>query len=164
MTSEDTRAVPTSPYDVITGESAQANKIVGLRSELERVPLFQGMSVKNQELVARLVQRAKAEPGDVLVRQGAPGDELFIISEGTARVVSDEAVTGHMGAGEFFGEISLLDGGPRSSSVVAESAMALLTIQKAGFDHLRATVPGLNDDMISILCARLRRRGGESHD
>jgi CRP-like cAMP-binding protein len=156
---QDIAPVAGSPYDVITGETSQAKKIASLRSVLVRVPLFRDMNQEDQDLFAGLVKSAHADPGEVLVRQGDPGSELFIITEGTARVEVDGREIARLGAGEFFGEISLLDGKPRTSTVIAASAMSLMTIQKPAFDHLCATVPGISTTMIAILCARLRGRG-----
>jgi CRP-like cAMP-binding protein len=158
MEPQDGAPVAGSPYDVITGETSQAQKNAGVRAVLVQVPLFREMSPSHQELFAGLVQRARAEPGEVLVRQGEPGNELFIITEGTARVEADGRDIARLQTGEFFGEISLLDGKPRTSSVIADSVMSLLTIQKPALDHLRSTVPGINESMITILCARLRGR------
>lgn len=164
MESQDVAPVAGSPYDIITGESTTARRVSDVASALTRVPLFRDMSGSNRELVAGLVQRSRAEPGEVLVRQGEPGNELLIIDDGTARVELDGQEIAHLGAGEFFGEIALLDGKPRSSSVIAETPMSLMVIQKPAFDHLVGTVPGLSQGLIVLLCDRLRGRGTDPLD
>lgn len=158
MESQEVAPAGGSPYDIITGESTHSRQISDIASALNRVPLFADMDMADRELVAGLVQRSEAQPGDVLVRQDEPGNEFLIIVEGTARVETDGRHVARLNAGEYFGEIAILDGKPRVSSVIADTPMSLLVIQKPAFDHLVATVPGLSQRLIIVLCARLRRQ------
>lgn len=158
MDSQDVGQGTGSPYDIITGESTHARQVSDYASALDNVPLFGQLGRKDRELVAGLMQRSAAQPGEELVRQGEPGNELLIIAEGTARVETDGRTVARLGAGEYFGEIALLDGEPRTASVIADSPMSLLVIQKPAFDHLVQSVPGLSQRLIVVLCARLRRQ------
>ena len=164
MTFDDGASVAGSPYEVVTGEASHAREIAKLSKAIEQVPLFRELSAHDRELVAKLVQRAHADTDEVLVRKGDPGSELLIILEGEARVEANGSEVARISAGEFFGEISLLDGKPRSASVIARTPMSVLIIQKAAFDHLLGTVPGLAQRMIEVLCARLRGRGAVPFD
>lgn len=89
-------------------------------------------------LAARLRPRALRK-GQVLFREGDPGDEMFIVTRGT--VVVSKAVTGRveqvlarMGSGDFFGEMSLFDRSPRSATIQAETDVELLALDR---DNLR---------------------------
>jgi CRP-like cAMP-binding protein len=124
---------------------------------LKEVPLFEGCSRRQLRSVARIA-RVFAVPADsVLTRAGEPGDEFFLIIDGTARVeVSPEKrVTLHPGA--FFGEMSLLDGGPRSATVVADTPVRLLVIGRKHFAELLEEVPGLTHTLLTTLSKRVRQ-------
>jgi len=93
----------------------------------------------------------------VLTRAGEPGDEFFLIIDGTARadVSTDRHVL--LYPGEFFGEMSLLDGGPRSATVVADTSVRLLVISRRHFSGLLRDVPGLTQTMLVTLSRRVRQ-------
>jgi CRP-like cAMP-binding protein len=93
----------------------------------------------------------------VLTRAGEPGDEFFLIIDGTARadVSTDRHVLLH--PGEFFGEMSLLDGGPRSATVVAGTSVRLLVISRRYFSALLRDVPGLTQTILVTLSKRVRQ-------
>jgi cAMP-dependent protein kinase regulator len=84
---------------------------------LRRVPLFAAMSDHSIELVAGLFQEVAYADGATLVRQGDPGEEFIVLLEGRARVEQDGHRLRELGAGDFLGEISLLDGRPRPRSL-----------------------------------------------
>ena len=62
-----------------------------------------------------------------------------------------------LGANQFFGEMSLLDGGPRSATVVAETSLRLLVIRRRDFSTLLQTVPGMTQNLLVTLCRRVRQ-------
>src|SRR5216683_6279745 len=92
----------------------------------------------------------------VITRAGEPGDEFFLIVDGTARV--DVSAEKHvpLHPGEFFGEMSLLDGGPRSATVVAATPVRLLVISRRHFSVLLKEVPGLTQTLLTTLSRRVR--------
>jgi CRP-like cAMP-binding protein len=71
-------------------------------------------------------------------------------------VEKDGKVIAHLGAGDFFGEMSLIDGKPRSATVVADSPVLLLVVDVRSFGRLLETVPGLSNKVMATLCERLR--------
>src|SRR4030042_5533991 len=93
---------------------------------LRKVPLFSGLSGRDLDLIARQTDVVRADGGRVLTRQGALGEEFLLIVDGSARVERDGKPITRLEAGDFFGEMSLLDGKPRSASVIAESPITLL--------------------------------------
>jgi CRP/FNR family cyclic AMP-dependent transcriptional regulator len=123
---------------------------------LKKVPLFAGLSRRYLDLIAAEADEVKEEAGTVLTKQGGLGQEFLLILEGGARVERDGTVIARLGPGDFFGEMSLIDGLPRSASVIAESPSVLLVIQSRSFRSLLDAVPELQRKLLVTLCARLR--------
>jgi CRP-like cAMP-binding protein len=124
---------------------------------LKKVPLFSGLSRRDLDLVARQTDVVKADAGKVLTRQGALGEEFLLIVDGSARVERDGKPIARLETGDFFGEMSLIDGNPRSASVIAESPITLLVVDGRSFRCLLDAVPGLRRKISVTLCERLRR-------
>ena len=93
--------------------------MIAATEPLRSIPLFATSSDRSIEVVARIVDEVTYAPGDVLVRQGDPGDSLIIIRSGAARVEQDGATIRRLGPGDFLGEIALIDGGARKATVTA---------------------------------------------
>jgi CRP-like cAMP-binding protein len=123
---------------------------------LKKVPLFSGLNRRYLNLIAREADEVKVEAGAVLTKQGGLGLEFLLILEGGARVERDGKVIARLGTGDFFGEMSLIDGLPRSAAVIADSPSVLLVIQTRAFRSLLDTVPGLQKRLLVTLCERLR--------
>jgi len=123
---------------------------------LKKVPLLSGFSQRDLDLIARVADEVKVDAGRVLTQQGGLGLEFLLILDGRARVERNGTVIARLGPGEFFGEMSLIDGKPRSASVIAESPSVLLVIEARSFRKLLDTVPGLQRKLLITLCARLR--------
>jgi len=123
---------------------------------LKKVPLLSGLSRRDLDLIARVADEVKVEKGRVLTRQGGLGMEFLLLLEGSARVERDGKVIARLGPGDFFGEMSLIDGKPRSATVIADSPSALLAVQARSFRTLLDTVPGLQKKVLIALCGRLR--------
>jgi CRP/FNR family cyclic AMP-dependent transcriptional regulator len=130
----------------------QSDKI----DELKKVPLFSALNRRHLDVIAGHADEVKRDAGAVLARQGARGLEFLLIVEGSARVEKDGEVIARLGAGDFFGEMSLLDGKPRSATVVADSPVVLLVVDVRSFGRLLDTVPGLSKKVMATLCERLR--------
>lgn len=123
---------------------------------LARVPLFAGLSRPELQRIAALTTERRAAPGDVLTREGDRGTELFVIVTGEAEVRRRNRRLGSMSAGEVFGELALLDRGPRSATVVARSAMRLLVLSELDFTALLDEIPALPHKLLALLAGRLR--------
>ena len=124
---------------------------------LKKVPLFSGLSGHDLDLIARGTDVVRADGGKVLTRQGALGEEFLIIVDGSARVERDGKPIARLDAGDFFGEMSLMDGKPRSATVIAQTPVTLLVVDSRSFRSLLDGVPGLRKKITVTLCERLRK-------
>ena len=124
---------------------------------LKKVTLFSGLSRRDLDLIARGTDVVRADGGKMLTRQGALGEEFLLIVDGSARVERDGTVIARLDAGDFFGEMSLIDGKPRSASVIAEAPVTLLVVDSRSFRSLMDAVPGLRRKISVTLCERLRK-------
>lgn len=96
------------------------------------------------------------KPGDEMTRQGSVGREAFVILSGVASVIKDGAEVARLGPGDHVGELSLLDGGPRSATVRAETDMDLLVLSKPAFNAVLDEVPTLAHKLLVSMAERLR--------
>jgi CRP/FNR family transcriptional regulator/CRP/FNR family cyclic AMP-dependent transcriptional regulator len=124
---------------------------------LKKVPLFSNLSQRHLGEIGKHADQVQVERDRVLVQQGKTGWEFIFIVEGKARVEKNGKVIRQLSGGDFFGEISLIDGEPRTSSVIAETDMTLLIVHKPSFDHLLEDIPGLQRKILISLCQYLRR-------
>jgi len=129
----------------------------------ERVKLLQGVWLfercTESELgaVAELATPASVEPGRVLATEGTPGEEFVVVIEGTASATSRGEEVGQIGPGSFFGELALLDGGPRSATVRALTPMVVLVLDRSAFDDLvDRAIPSVARRMLATLAGRVR--------
>ena len=124
---------------------------------LEAVPLFAACTRRQLRALARIAEIFDAASGTVLIRAGEPGDEFFLIVEGTARVHVSAKKRLRLQPGDFFGEMSLLDGEPRSATVVADTPLRLLVISRRNFADLFSKVPGMTQTLLATLSRRVRQ-------
>jgi len=134
----------------------------GLRQDdkierLEEVTLFESCSRRQLKHVARIAETFDAPAGTVLARTGQPGEEFFLIVDGTARVDVSPNKTRQLRPGDYFGEMSLLDGEPRSATVIAETSLRMLVISRRNFTTLLAEVPALTQNLLVTLSKRVRQ-------
>ncbi|MFL5960075.1 MAG: cyclic nucleotide-binding domain-containing protein [Gaiellaceae bacterium] len=123
---------------------------------LAEVPLFDGLPKSHLRRIAKLARIRRFAPGSVLVRAGDPGRSFYVLLDGTARVQRGGGRSRRLGAGDYFGEMALLDGAPRSASVVAEGEVVALTVDRPGFTKLLRSEPALAHALLRTLAARLR--------
>ena len=123
---------------------------------LQEVPLFQGLSRKQLERIGRLADDLDVPAGKRLATAGETGHELFVIVEGYATVRAGRGRTVRLGPGKFFGEMSLIDGGPRSASVEAATDMRLLVLGHREFWALMIAAPSLAQIIMATLSRRVR--------
>jgi len=123
---------------------------------LQSVPLFQGMTDRSIGVIADLAEPATFAAGDTLTREGDPGDSFIVLTSGTADVRQGDRSIRTLGAGDFLGEISLIDGGPRTATVTALTELDLLVIGQREFSALLTEVPGLAHKIMVNLAGRVR--------
>ena len=127
-----------------------------IAKQLQTVPLFSGLSKKELGAIAGIVKEVHASSGDVLATEGEHGVGFFLIVDGTARVVLNGRTKRRLGAGDTFGEIALLDGGPRTATVVAETDMTLLGLTAWAFKGVLAEYPSITLKLLEEVASRLR--------
>ena len=97
---------------------------------LAGVPLFSGLPKRHLKRIGDLAETADYMAGASLVKEGTEGDAFYVIIEGLAKVVMGERTINRLMPGDYFGEISLLDGGVRTASVVSETPLKVLVIDR----------------------------------
>lgn len=144
------------PADEAAAAGAELSNDARIR-HLQRVPLFSGFSGKELRRVAELARIADVPAGSVVTRIGEPGDSFFVIIDGTVAVQTPVGTGAQLHPGEFFGEMSLLDGEPRSATIVAATDLRLLIVDRSHFWRLLDEIPELITRMLTILSRRVRR-------
>jgi CRP/FNR family cyclic AMP-dependent transcriptional regulator len=124
---------------------------------LRNVPLFRSLNQRQLNAVVKYTDAHRARQGAVLTRKGQHGLEAFVIVDGKARVEVGGKKIAELGPGDFIGELSLIDGKPRTATVVAQTPMTLMVVRRRDFKFLRDNVPGLQEKLLLTLCERLRQ-------
>ena len=130
---------------------------------LRRVPVFAGLDKKELAELGKLVHEQSYAPGATIVKTGAGGHGLYIIKEGRVSVIQDGKTVATMGPGQFFGEISVLDGGPRTADVRADTETVCLTLISWEVKPLLMDSPSITYKMLLEMVKRLRSTAPEQH-
>lgn len=141
----------------LPGAGAQAPSEDARIRHLQRVPLFSGFDEDELRRVAALSRIVEAPVGTVVTQIGEPGDSFFIIIDGAMAVRTPVGAGSQLQPGDFFGEMSLLDGEPRSATIVATTDVRLLIVDRSHFWRLLNETPDLVSRMLTILSRRVRR-------
>lgn len=123
---------------------------------LAEVPLFSACSNKELQKIAKASDEVSIDAGRVLVEQDAVGREAYVIVEGEATVKRGTRKIATIGPGGHFGELALLDGGPRTATVVADTPMKVLVLGQREFAGLLDEVPGLAHKVLANLASQIR--------
>lgn len=138
--------------------------MVASTDALRAIPLFKACSDRSIEIISGIVRDEAFLEGAVLVREGDPGESLIVIKRGSATVDQAGATLRKLGAGDFLGEISLIDGRARTATVTADEPIEALVIDRSGFTRLMDEFPIIRFDLVTALTERLRARGPASTD
>lgn len=125
---------------------------------LAGVPLFEGLSERHRRKVRRAMSEYAYEPGAAIVRQGDPGQILFLVLEGRAKVVRGGRTVAHLDPGQVFGEIAVLDARPRTADVLAETPTRCLLLHRADLRALMLAEPKIAWNLLTTVAGRLRNR------
>lgn len=128
-----------------------------IAEKLAKVPVFSGCSKRELDVIARSAKVVSHREGHVISREGDRGIGFFLVVDGTAEVTVGGRRRAKLGQGDFFGEISLLDGGPRSATVTATSPISLVAITSWAFRGLLREHPSIALKMLETVAQRLRR-------
>ena len=123
---------------------------------LRRVSLFSSCSNKDLEKIAKAGDEVIMTAGSLVVDQGQTGREAFVILKGSATVRRNGKKVATLGPGSVVGELSLLDHGPRTASVVADTDCTMLVISQRQFLGVLDSIPALSHKMLATLAGRIR--------
>jgi len=130
-----------------------------MEETLGRVPLFSGVKPKDlKKLGKRMTERTFSE-GDTIASEGETGLGFFVIEEGSATVSRGGETVATLGPGEYFGEIALIDSGPRSATVVAATELRCRGMTAWEFKPFVEEHPEVSWALLETLVARLRAAG-----
>jgi CRP-like cAMP-binding protein len=133
--------------------------LVTKKEKLEKlgsVPLFQGLSQKDLEKILDRMKETFHVAGENVIDAGRAGIGFHLILEGEVKVLRNGRVAAHIGPGEFFGELALVDDGPRSATVVAVSDLTTVVLTKWEFRPFLKDHPEMAWKLIEYLVARVR--------
>ena len=131
---------------------------------LRKVPIFSGLDKKELGALGRLVKEQSYPAGTTIVQAGAGGHGLYIIKEGKVSIIQNGRTVANMGPGQFFGEIAVLDGGPRTADVKADTDTVCLTLISWEVKPLLQEDAGLTYKMLIEMVKRLRATAPQPHD
>jgi CRP/FNR family transcriptional regulator, cyclic AMP receptor protein len=121
-----------------------------------QLPVFSRLGKRQLRQIAKLAEFAEFAPGDVVIQAGEPGDSLYLILDGRARVIGKGRAR-RLGPGDFFGEMALLDGEPRSATITATSELHAMKLRRGPFTKVLAKEPRLALPIMEALATRVRR-------
>ncbi len=122
---------------------------------LAEIPLFASLSKKDLRRISGLATRLEEPAGKVLTKEGQQGYEFIIVLEGEVEVRQGGQVIAKRGAGDYFGEIALLDNRPRTATVVATTPVVIEVIERREFLGLVAEVPEIAQAIMATMAQRL---------
>ena len=123
---------------------------------LRKVPLFSACSTRELRAIAGVVKDVSHPKGTVIATEGDPGVGLFVIVDGEAEVTIGGKRMAILRRGDFFGEIALLDGGPRSATVTSRSDLRLIGLTEWVFRGLLQEHPSIAVKTLESMAGRLR--------
>lgn len=138
---------------------ADVKKLVKI---LRNVPLFAGLDDRQLRIIAGLLIKREFRPDETIITQGQGGQGLFIIAEGTAKVLraqpdGEVIQVNTLGPNDFFGELALLDDGVRTASVVATSELACFVLTRLDFQGILRTEPDMAISLLQEMAKRFRK-------
>jgi HEAT repeat protein len=146
-----------APDDIEIREEELMDRLLALR----QIPLFAELSLEQLEAVNQFAVEKVYLPDEVIVKEGDPGGELYLLIEGTVRVfkyhgMPNEAELGTMSALSYFGEMAVLDDATRSATIVASDQLRLLAVDGANIKELILEMPELSFEIFRVLTRRVR--------
>jgi CRP-like cAMP-binding protein len=124
-------------------------------ARLHGVPWFAACTEEQLSEMARIAERLRIQPGEVILREGRLGRELFVILEGTATVTREGHVVNILHAGDYFGELAAIEAVPRSATVEATTDLEVLIVGPREFESMME-IPGFRNALLSGMSRRIR--------
>jgi CRP/FNR family cyclic AMP-dependent transcriptional regulator len=132
-----------------------------LQARLAAVPIFAGLSHRQLAKLVEASRKTTHQSGHEIAKEGEGALALHVILDGTAEVSVHGRPRRELCAGDYFGEISLIDGRKRSASVTATSSLHTLAVPHGPFQQLLETEPGVAAGLLKMVCSRLREAGAD---
>lgn len=134
-----------------------------MRSLLEKVTILAGLNEAALDLLWANATETRVTGSSVVVREGEPGNRFFLVGEGAVRVCKnfgrpDEVELVRLGAGDFFGEMCILESMPRAATVQAIGDVTLLSMSSLAFYHLYQSMPAQHSILVVNIARDLSRR------
>jgi CRP-like cAMP-binding protein len=145
------------PEEVDTRDVFAARSSDTRIDHLRRVSLFSDCTDEELRRIADISKIVEAPAGTIVTEVGAAGDSFFFIIDGRVSVETQVGVMDPLHPGDFFGEMSLLDGEPRSATVAATTDVRLLVVDRSRFWRLLDQTPDLVRRILAVLSRRVRR-------
>lgn len=133
-----------------------------LEDQLAAVPVFAGLSHRQLGKLVDQSKETRHQAGHELAKEGEGSLALHLITSGSASVSVRGAAVRTLHEGDYFGEISLIDGRPRSATVIAETDLTTLAVPHLAFQQLLEDEPGFAAGLLKLLCTRLREAEAKS--
>lgn len=129
---------------------------------LQSTDLFRNMPEQGLNDLANIMEVVTVEKNTELFHKGDPGDKMFMLVSGSVDIYEDDHIFAQLHDGEFFGELSLLDGEPRSASVTATSNCVMLQLRRDPFYEAISKHPAVLSGIVHTLCKRIRLLNDEN--
>ena len=123
---------------------------------LRTTDLFSSLSKRALDRVASQATMVRHDPGKEITEEGGGGIGFHLITDGTASVTVHGVRRADLGPGEYFGEISLIDGKPRSATVTAETPLTTVSLVSWVFTPILDEEPEVSKSILKVMCERLR--------
>jgi CRP/FNR family transcriptional regulator, cyclic AMP receptor protein len=127
-----------------------------LKQFIRDVPLFAGLLPSELDRIALVMHPLQLKAGELICSEGDPGHQFYVIADGEAAVEHGGHTVAKLHPGDYFGELALLDRGPRSASVRALSDSRLYVLNEQSFVGVLNEVPALAQKLLASLAKRLR--------
>ena len=124
---------------------------------LAAVPLFGGLARRHLERLAADTDDLLFEPGQHIVQEGELGETLYVVLSGEAKVVRRGRTVARMYPGDVFGELSALDGGPRTASVIAVTRVEVLRLFRRTLIRMLEREPDVLFRLLEVVVRRVRQ-------
>ncbi len=127
-----------------------------------RVPLLANLDVESLRELATVTRRRSYRPGEIIFHRDDPGQVLFVIREGKVRIYisspdGQEVTLAVFGPGDYFGDLALLDGHPRSASAITLEPVEVYALQRSDFINVVLRHPRIGIEVMTVLSRRLRQ-------
>jgi CRP-like cAMP-binding protein len=126
------------------------------------VPLFAGLLRSELDRIALVMNPREVAAGEVVCVEGEPGSEFYLIAAGEAEIERGGQTVAKLSVGDHFGELALLDRGPRSATVRAVTDLRLYVLRDESFAAVLNEVPALAQKLLAAMARRLREADASS--